>query len=71
MDMNRTNREKAVVPSTRTRSRLALGTAAALAYTVFAGPIYAAAAAKPSTPTPQREKLTISPEEVALALVGA
>src|SRR4249920_3476178 len=47
-----------------TRSRLALGAAAALACSLFGGPTYAASAEKPSTPTPQREKLTISPEEV-------
>jgi membrane-bound lytic murein transglycosylase MltF len=45
-----------------TRSRLAIVAAAALACALFASPIYAAAEAKPSTPTPKREKLTISPE---------
>jgi membrane-bound lytic murein transglycosylase MltF len=43
-----------------TRSGLAIGAAAALACTLFAGPIYAAAEAKPSTPTPKREQLTIA-----------
>jgi membrane-bound lytic murein transglycosylase MltF len=54
----------------RTRSRLASGAAAVLAYTLFAGPIYAAAAEKPSTPTPQREKLTIAPEEATKPWTG-
>jgi membrane-bound lytic murein transglycosylase MltF len=47
----------------RTRSRLAIVAAAALACTLFAGPIYAATEARPSPKGPQREELTISPEE--------
>jgi membrane-bound lytic murein transglycosylase MltF len=43
---------------------LALVAGAALVCTLFAGPIYVAAEAKPSTPTPKREKLTISPEKI-------
>jgi len=43
--------------------RLAIVAGAALACTLFAGSIYAAAAAKPSPQTPQREQLTIKPEE--------
>jgi membrane-bound lytic murein transglycosylase MltF len=54
----------------RTRSRLAIGAAAVLVCSLFAGPIYAAAAEKPSTPAPQREKLTISPEEVKKPWTG-
>jgi membrane-bound lytic murein transglycosylase MltF len=54
----------------RTRSRLAISAATALACTLFAGPIYAATEAKPSTPAPQREKLTISPEEVKKPWTG-
>jgi len=72
MDINRTNREKkkAVEPSTLTRSWLASGAAAALACTLFAGPIYAAAEAKPSTSTQQREKLTIAAEEAKKPWTG-
>jgi membrane-bound lytic murein transglycosylase MltF len=54
----------------RTRSRLAIGAATALACTFFAGPIYAAAAAKPSPQTPQREELTIAAEEVKKPWTG-
>ena len=46
-----------------TRSGLAIVAAVALTCALFAGPIYAAAKAEPSTPTPQREELTISPKE--------
>ena len=53
-----------------TRSRLAVGAAAALACTLFAGPVYAAAAEKPSTPAPQRDKLTIAPEEATKPWTG-
>jgi membrane-bound lytic murein transglycosylase MltF len=48
-------------PSTRSGLIIA---SAALACTLFAGPIHAATEAKPSTPTPKREQLTISPQEV-------
>jgi len=54
----------------RTRSRLANVGAAVLACSLFAGPIYAASAEKPSTPAPQREKLTIAPEEVKKPWTG-
>jgi membrane-bound lytic murein transglycosylase MltF len=72
MDMNRTNREqeKTVEPSTRTRSLLAIAAAAALACMLFAGAIYAATEAKPSTPTPQREQLTIAAEEAKKPWTG-
>ncbi|HUL13797.1 MAG TPA: transporter substrate-binding domain-containing protein [Methylococcaceae bacterium] len=46
-----------------TRSGLAIVAAVALTCALFAGPIYAAAKAEPSTPAPQREELTISPKE--------
>jgi membrane-bound lytic murein transglycosylase MltF len=54
----------------RTRSRLASGAATALACSLFTGSIYAAAAEKPSTPAPQREQLTISPEEATKPWTG-
>jgi membrane-bound lytic murein transglycosylase MltF len=54
----------------RTRSRLAIVAAAALACPLFAGPIYAATEAKPSNPTPQREKLTIAAEEAKKPWTG-
>jgi membrane-bound lytic murein transglycosylase MltF len=54
----------------RTRSRLAISAAAALACTLFAGPIYAATEAKPSTPAPQREKLTIAAAEAKKPWTG-
>ena len=53
-----------------TRARLALIAGAVLACTLFAGPIYAAAEAKPSPQTPQRERLTISPEEAMKPWTG-
>jgi membrane-bound lytic murein transglycosylase MltF len=53
-----------------TRSRLAIAAGAALACTLFSGPIYAAAEAKPSPGTPQREKLTIKLEEIAKPWTG-
>jgi membrane-bound lytic murein transglycosylase MltF len=53
-----------------TRSGLAIGAAAALACTLFASPISAAPEAKPSTPAPKREQLTISPEEVKKPWTG-
>ncbi len=46
------------------RTRLALVAGATLACTLFANPIYAADEAKPPPETPQRERLTIAPEEV-------
>jgi hypothetical protein len=45
------------------RARLALVAGAALVGTLFAGTIYAATKVKPSPQTPQREQLTIAPEE--------
>jgi membrane-bound lytic murein transglycosylase MltF len=53
-----------------TRSGLAIGAAAALAGTLFASPIHAATEAKPSTPTPKREHLAISPQEVMKPWTG-
>ncbi len=53
-----------------TRSGLAIGAAAALACTIFASPISAATEAKPSTPTPKREQLTLSPQEVMKPWTG-
>jgi membrane-bound lytic murein transglycosylase MltF len=50
--------------------RLAIVAGVALACTLFAGPSYAAAEAKPSPGTPQREKLTISPEEAMKPWTG-
>ncbi|HEY7465472.1 MAG TPA: transporter substrate-binding domain-containing protein [Dehalococcoidia bacterium] len=52
------------------RSGLAIGAASALVCTLFASPIYAATEAKPSTPTPKREQLTLSPEEVMKPWTG-
>ena len=52
------------------RSGRAILAAAALACTLFAGPIHAAAEAKPSPQTPQREQLTISPEEAMKPWTG-
>jgi hypothetical protein len=45
-----------------TRSWLSILAAAALAFTLFSGPNYAADEAQPSPQTPQREQLTLSPE---------
>jgi membrane-bound lytic murein transglycosylase MltF len=53
-----------------TRSGLAIIASAALACTLFAGPIDAATEAKPSTPPPKREQLTISPQEVMKPWTG-
>jgi membrane-bound lytic murein transglycosylase MltF len=53
-----------------TRWALAIVAGAALACTLFAGPIYAADEAKPSTQTQKREKLTISPEEATKPWTG-
>ena len=52
------------------RTGLALVAGAALACTLFASPIHAAAEAKPSPKTPQRERLTIAPEEVMAPWTG-
>jgi len=52
------------------RARLALVAGAALACTLFTGPIYAATQAKPSPQTPQREQLTIAPEEAMKPWTG-
>jgi membrane-bound lytic murein transglycosylase MltF len=54
----------------RPRSWLASGAAAVFVCNLFAGPIYAAAAETPSTPAPQREKLTISAEEAKKPWTG-
>jgi len=53
-----------------TRLRLALVAGVALACTLFAGPISAAAQAKPSPQTPPREQLTITPEEAMQPWTG-
>ena len=53
-----------------TRLRLALVAGAALACTLFAGPISAAAKANPSPQTLQREQLTIQPEEAMKLWTG-
>jgi membrane-bound lytic murein transglycosylase MltF len=55
---------------TPTRLRLALVAGAALACTLFAGPIATAATAKPSPQTPPREQLTITPEEAMQPWIG-
>jgi membrane-bound lytic murein transglycosylase MltF len=52
------------------RARLALIAGAALVCTLFAGPAYAAAEGKPSPQTPQREQLTIAPEEMMKLRTG-
>ena len=53
-----------------TRARRVLIAGAALACVLFAGPICAAAEVKPSPQTPQREQLTIVPEEVMKPWTG-
>jgi membrane-bound lytic murein transglycosylase MltF len=53
-----------------TCSGLAIGFATALAYILFVSPIYAATEVKPSTPTPKREQLTISPQEMMKPWTG-
>jgi membrane-bound lytic murein transglycosylase MltF len=53
-----------------THLRLALITGAALVCTLCAGPISAAATAQPSPQTPQREQLTIPPEEAVKPWTG-
>jgi len=50
--------------------RLALVAGVALACLLFASPIYAAAKAKPSPQTPQRERLTIAAEEATKPWTG-
>jgi membrane-bound lytic murein transglycosylase MltF len=52
------------------RRGLAIVVGAALAFALFAGPIYAATAAKPSTPAPKREKLTIAAAEAMKPWTG-
>jgi membrane-bound lytic murein transglycosylase MltF len=54
----------------RTHSWLSILAIAALAFALFAGPSYAAGAAKPSPETPQREQLSIAPEEVMKPWTG-
>ena len=62
------------MPSLPTRSanrtRLALVVGAALACFLFASPMHAADEAKSSPKTPQRERLTIAPEEVMTPWTG-
>jgi len=53
-----------------TWARLALVAGAALACTILADPMHAAAEAKPSSSTTQREQLTISPEEAMKPWTG-
>ncbi|HVP80156.1 MAG TPA: transporter substrate-binding domain-containing protein [Thermodesulfobacteriota bacterium] len=53
-----------------TRRGLALVAGATLVCTLFAGPIYAAAEVKPPSQTPQRERLTIAPEEAKKPWTG-
>jgi len=59
-----------VILGSSSRTRLALVAGSALACTLFASPIYAAAEANPSPETPQRERLTIAPEEVMTPSTG-
>jgi membrane-bound lytic murein transglycosylase MltF len=49
---------------------LAILARVALSGTLSAGPIYAATEAKPSSPSPRREQLTISPEEMMKPWTG-
>jgi len=53
-----------------TRWELGIVAGAALACTLFAGPIYAAAEVKPPSQTPQRERLTIAAEEATKPWTG-
>jgi membrane-bound lytic murein transglycosylase MltF len=53
-----------------TRWGLAIVAGAALACALFASPIFAATKAKPSPQTPQREQLTIAPEEAMKPWTG-
>jgi membrane-bound lytic murein transglycosylase MltF len=69
MSMNRHLQAHRPAPSS-IRARLALVAGAALACTLFAGPVYAAAEAKPSPQKPQREKLTIAAEEATKPWTG-
>ncbi len=55
---------------TTSRAWLALVASATLASPFFAGPVNAAAEAKPSPQTPQRERLTIAPEEAMKPWTG-
>ena len=48
----------------------AVAAAAAVAYALCAGAAHAAAAEKPSTPAPEREEITIEPEEVLKPWTG-
>ena len=52
------------------RARMAIVTGVALTCILFAGPIYAATQAKPSPQAPQREQLTIAPEEAMKPWTG-
>ncbi len=52
------------------RLRLAIGAAAVLACTPLAGPFHAAAVAQPAPQTPQRERLTIHPEDAIQPWTG-
>ena len=52
------------------RTGLALVAGAALACTLFASPIHPADEAKPPPKTPQRERLTIAPEEMMAPWTG-
>jgi len=52
------------------RARLAIVAGAALTCILFAGPIYAATQTKSSPQTPQREQLTIAPEEAMKPWTG-
>ena len=52
------------------RLRLAIGAAAVLACTPLAGPFHAAAVAQPAPQTPQRERLTIYPEDAIQPWTG-
>jgi membrane-bound lytic murein transglycosylase MltF len=51
-------------------ARLALVAGVALSCILFAGPIYAATQTKPSPQTPQRERVTIAPEEAMKPWTG-
>ena len=52
------------------RLRLAIGVAAVLACAPLAGPLHAAAVAQPAPQTPQRERLTIYPEDTIQPWTG-
>jgi membrane-bound lytic murein transglycosylase MltF len=53
-----------------TRTRLAIVACVPLACALFAGPIHSAAEVKPSSQKPQREQLTIAPEEAKKPWTG-